>query len=77
MPGLVIENLPPDLHQRLKRRAAAARRSMAAEVLCILGEALGDRPGPPTLEEVDRLRIRGRRPLTQDLLEESQETGRP
>ncbi|MCK6526683.1 hypothetical protein L6R50_03735 [Myxococcota bacterium] len=77
MPGLLIKDLPDDLHRRLKARASALGRSMSREVMVILAEALEDRAGPPTLAEVDRLRVRGRRPLTQDLLDEARTTGRP
>ena len=77
MPGLLIKNLPDDLHRRLKARATARGRSMSREVMVILAEALEDRAGPPTLAEVDRLRVRGRRPLTQDLVDEARAKGRP
>lgn len=77
MPALLIKDLPDDLHRRLKARASALGRSMSREVMVILAEALEDRAGPPTLAEVDRLRVRGRRPLTQDLLDEARTTGRP
>jgi len=77
MPGLLIKDLPDDLHRRLKARASARGRSMSREVMVILAEALEDRAGPPTLAEVDGLRVRGRRPLTQDLLDEARKTGRP
>jgi plasmid stability protein len=77
MPGLLIKDLPADLHRRLKARAGARGRSMSREAVAILAVALEDRAGPPTLDEVDRLRVRGRRPLTQDLLDEARGTGRP
>lgn len=77
MAALVIKDVPPGLHERLKLRAAACRRSMAAETLCILERALADRAGPPTLAEVDALRIRGAGPLTEELLDEARRSGRP
>ena len=77
MPGLVIKDLPPALHRRLKARASAHRRSLAREVLVLLEEALGDRAGPPTLVEVDALRVHGARPLTPRLLEAARGLGRP
>jgi Antitoxin FitA-like, ribbon-helix-helix len=77
MPGLMIRNLPPDLHEQLKNRAKAHRRSLTAEVVVILQESLNDRAGSRRLEDVDRLRVRGARPLTQDIVDAGRETGRP
>jgi hypothetical protein len=53
MPGLLIRDLPDDLHQKLKERAARNRRSLAKETLVILETALRDMsamesPEPPT-----------------------------
>lgn len=77
MSGLLIKDLPEDLHRRLKERAAAHRRSMSREALLILEGSLRDRAGPPTLAEIDDLRVRGDRPLTQRLLDLARGTGRP
>lgn len=77
MAGLLIKEVPQGVHQRLKDRAAANRRSMAAELLVILEEALEDRAGPPTLAEIDGLRSKGSSLLTQDLLDEALQAGRP
>lgn len=40
MPTLVIKSLPEDLHQRLKRTAAAHRRSLTQETMHLLEKAL-------------------------------------
>lgn len=77
MPGLLIKDLPEELHERLRARAGAHHRSMSREVVAILEEVLADRAGPPALEVLDRLRVRGARPLTQDLLDDARRTGRP
>jgi plasmid stability protein len=77
MPGLLIKDLPADLHRSLRARADAHHRSIAREALCILEDALADRAGPPPLDEIDRLRVRGRRPLTQALLDSARDSGRP
>jgi plasmid stability protein len=77
MPGLLIMNLPDRLHRRLKARAASHRRSLSREAQVILEEALRDAAGPPTLAELDRLRVRPTRPLTQDFLDEARRSGRP
>ena len=77
MPGLFIKDLPYDLHGRLKARAAANRRSLASEAIILLERSLAERAGPPTLAEIDEMRIRGEMPLTQDLLDEARCSGRP
>ena len=40
MVGLVIKNLPSELHQKLKERARRHHRSMTKEVVAILEQAL-------------------------------------
>jgi plasmid stability protein len=77
MPGMLIKEVPEELHRRLKERAAANRRSLSREVLVMLETAMAEPAGPPTLEEVDRLRVAGARPLTQDLLDRARAAGRP
>ena len=52
MPGLLIKNVPDDLHQRLKQRAARHRRSMNGELLVLLEEALDDRAGATLADHV-------------------------
>ena len=47
MPTLVVRNVPEDLMQRLKARAAAHRRSMTQEAILSLQVAL-DAPALPT-----------------------------
>lgn len=76
MPGLLVKNLPDHLHVRLKRRAAANRRSMSNELIMILERVLDDRAGPASLDEVNAMRVTGSRPLTQDLLDEALKSGR-
>ena len=77
MASLMIRDLPAGIHERLKERATANRRSLNKEALVILEEALGAGGWPPSLEEIDRLRVRGARPLTQELLDDARESGRP
>lgn len=69
MAGLLIKDLPGELHEKLKARAAANRRSLSSEAITILEKALHERSAPLTLEEIDRLRVRGRKPLTQAILD--------
>ena len=77
MPGLLVKHLPDHLHVLLKRRSAVNRRSMSSEVICILEGVLLDRAGPPTLAEIDRLRIEGARPLDQKAVDQGIAEGRP
>lgn len=77
MPGLLIKDLPDDLHAELKRRASTHRRSLSSEAVTILETALREPAGPPTLEEIERLRVVGRRPLTQEMLDRARREGRP
>jgi plasmid stability protein len=69
MAGLLIKDLPKDVHRKLKARAAANRRSLSGEAITILESVLHDRSGPPTLDEIDHLRAHGRRPLRQAIVD--------
>lgn len=40
MPTLVVENVPTDVYESLRRRAAAGKRSLPEEMLDILEEAV-------------------------------------
>jgi len=44
MPGLLIKDLPPDLHTRLKEEAARHHRSMTRQALVLLEQALSTPP---------------------------------
>ena len=46
MVALVIKNLPPKLHSRLKEEAARQRRSMTQHALAILERALAASSSP-------------------------------
>lgn len=76
MAGLLIKDVPAHLHRKLKARAAANRRSLSGEALTILEAALHDRSGPLTVADIDRLRARGRRPLTNAILERARKRDR-
>lgn len=76
MAGLLIKNLPKKLHDQLKERAVRNHRSLTKEALAILEDALlSDRPRP-SLEEIDRWRVRGAKPLTDRLLRRARTEGR-
>ncbi len=40
MPTVIVENVPPEIYERLRQRAAADCRSLAEEMLHLLREAL-------------------------------------
>ena len=77
MPGVLIRDVPEDLHEKLKARAEVHHRSLGREALVLLERALADPAGPPTLEEIDGLRVKGAKTLTQDLLDRARTTSRP
>jgi len=59
MSAMLIKNIPPSLHERLRQRAAAHHRSMNGEVIAILEQELNRSPvtelPPPvkTLKPID------------------------
>jgi plasmid stability protein len=77
MAALLIRNMPDEIHAKIRGRAAASGRSLAAEAVFLLADALDDGAGPLPLEQVDALRIRGRKKLGQDLLDRARREGRP
>jgi len=63
MPDILIRNLPPALHARLKSAAASHRRSVTQETIAIIDEKLGGIPAvAPRLPEPIKLR----RPTTME-----------
>lgn len=76
MAGLLIRNLPNQLHRQLRSRAKCNQRSLSREAVVILQQALDERAGPPSLGEIDSLRVSGQRNLTQKLLDQALKTGR-
>jgi plasmid stability protein len=62
MPSLTIRDIPPKLHRTLKARAERNRRSLQAEVLWTLEEAVEPRrvPAEEMLERVRQFRMRVR-----------------
>lgn len=76
MPGLLIKDIPEHLHVQLKKRAARNHRSMTREAIAILEAALAGRPDRPSLAEIDRMRVRGKKPLTDAFLRKARTQGR-
>ncbi|MFQ5614672.1 MAG: hypothetical protein ACE5H9_21335 [Anaerolineae bacterium] len=73
MPGIVIQELPERLHQKLEERAMKNRRSLAEEIKALLEMALnierpeGTAPPPP---------YRGRFLLTDQWIDQARREGR-
>ena len=57
MASITIRNLDDDVKTRLRLRAADNGRSMVEEARLILGEAVGQRPGPRNLAAAIRALI--------------------
>jgi plasmid stability protein len=72
MPGLLIRELPVDLHRKLQESARRHHRSMTREALALLESALDLAPRPselPPLLHTGTL-------LTQEFLERAKRQGR-
>jgi plasmid stability protein len=79
VPALTLKNLPDDLHERLKERAALHHRSLNSEVIaCLRVLVMAERVDPVLLlATARRIRagIRGR--LKESTLREAKAAGRP
>ena len=76
MPDLLIKDIPEHLLVAIERRAARNHRSVEREALAILTAALMPETNRPTLAEIDRMRIRGKKPLTESFLRKAKTQGR-
>ena len=80
MATLTIKSIPDPLYRRLKKRAAAHRRSLNSEVIVCLEQAMaGSVPdASATLAKADALRAKLRVPrLTEARLRAAKAAGRP
>ena len=57
--NLSIKNVPDDLAERLRERAAASHRSMQGELMAILEQALEKKPPPSAIAALERVRELG------------------
>jgi plasmid stability protein len=59
MPTLHVSNVPEELYERIQRRAQSQHRSISAEVLSLLSDALeaSERPQAQLLAEIRRRRF--------------------
>ncbi len=73
MPGLLIKELPAEVHQKLKERAAQNRRSMTKEALSILELVLFEENFPKReLPEP----IKTKFPITDEFIDAAKRWGR-
>jgi hypothetical protein len=73
MPALLIKDVPPELHRKLKELASRNRRSMNRQALVLLEEALERESGKAELPPP----LKGRIPLTRALANRARRAGRP
>jgi plasmid stability protein len=66
MPILHVRNVPEDLYERIRRRAAEEKRSISAEVVDLLQAGLEARPSLSELQDYYR-RLDAFRERTRDL----------
>jgi|MudIll2142460700_1097286.scaffolds.fasta_scaffold1173839_1 plasmid stability protein len=80
MPSVTVKNIPEEIYERLKKSAAAHRRSINKEVIHCLDRALGSARLDPDafLARLDFLQRKIRvSPLTDRVLRKAKEEGRP
>jgi len=73
MPGLLIKDLPANLHRKLKAQAIRHHRSMTKEVLAVLERALSEEDRTP---EVVPPPFKGRFALTDEFIDQARREGR-
>jgi hypothetical protein len=67
VPDILIRNLPPALHARLKSAAASHRRSVTQETIAIIDEKLGGSPAVAS-RLPDLIKLKGPAPTTGQIL---------
>jgi hypothetical protein len=73
MPGLVIKDLPENLHRKLKAQAIRHHRSMTKEVLAVLERALNEEDRAQTVVPPP---FKGRFSLTDEFIGHARREGR-
>lgn len=71
MPALLIRNVPPAVHRRLKQVAKQNRRSVSGEVMVIIERSL-----PPPRRIRWPKPVEGRFPLTDEMIRQAVREGR-
>lgn len=74
MASLVIKNLPPELHNRLKKEALKAHRSMTKEAIYLMEAGLKDSSGPVQAQEIPAP-YQGKKPLTDKMIQKWKRQG--
>ena len=72
MPALLIKDLAPALHRKLKQAAARNRRSMTRQALVLLEEGLHGAERATELPPP----LKGRFPITKRLIDQAKRAGR-
>jgi hypothetical protein len=70
MPAILLKNVPPGLHRRLKARAAAQRRSLQQEAMLALEQGLSFLDGAPHNRLPPPVPVKSKVPMTNAFLEE-------
>ena len=78
MKTITLKNIPDDLHQRLKERAARHHRSLNSEIIASLEASLRSEPLDPEayIARIRKLRPPGHERLTQEDFDASKNKGR-
>jgi len=80
MPGITLKNIPTNLYKALKESAKAHHRSINGEAIACIERSVGAVPLDPDsrLQRIESLRSNAVVPkLTDEILKEAKETGRP
>jgi plasmid stability protein len=78
MPTITLENIPPDLYQRLKEAAAANHHSISSEVISLIERGVRGRKVDPEalLSRAHELRQKSRRPISPKEFRAAKKAGR-
>ena len=78
MAAFHLRNIPPDLYERLRRRAKHEGRSVNAEILSILERHLSQRSPQEVLESIragrERISLSEHAPKPEDLIREARDS---
>ncbi|HTC21628.1 MAG TPA: hypothetical protein VK859_12315 [bacterium] len=74
MASLVIKDLPPELHRRLKAEALKAHRSMTKEAIYLMEAGLQERPEEGLARGMP-VPYRGKKPLTEKMIQKWKRQG--
>ena len=74
MSAVLINNLPPALHKRLKSEAQVNHRSLNKEIIWRLEQTVTETPKNKTLSDI--IPVKTRRPLTNEFIDFAKRWGR-